>query len=94
MIEPLSEAQQRWVDAICATLRTEDKVAQHDLRLSDQMFASHAVFVNCVFKGMWGVQSVRSVGTHNRNVHPPARTASGPQCRCGSAKPRRTVSVQ
>jgi beta-N-acetylhexosaminidase len=65
-----------------------------DLRVSDQTFAYDVVFVNFVFKGMWGVQSVRSVGTHNRNVHPPARTASGPQCRCGSAKPRRTVPVQ
>jgi beta-N-acetylhexosaminidase len=37
-----------------------------DLRVSDQTFAYEAVFVNFVFKGMWGVQSVRSVGTHNR----------------------------
>jgi beta-N-acetylhexosaminidase len=37
-----------------------------DLRLSDQTFAYEAVFVNFVFKGIWGVQSVRSVGTHNR----------------------------
>ena len=37
-----------------------------DLRLSDQTFTYDAVFVNFVFKGMWGVQSVRSVGTHNR----------------------------
>jgi beta-N-acetylhexosaminidase len=37
-----------------------------DLRLSDQTFAYDAVLVNFVFKGMWGVQSVRSVGTHNR----------------------------
>jgi beta-N-acetylhexosaminidase len=37
-----------------------------DLRLSDQTFAYDAVFVNFVFKGTWGVQSVRSVGTHNR----------------------------
>jgi beta-N-acetylhexosaminidase len=37
-----------------------------DLRLSDRTFAYDAVFVNFVFKGMWGVQSVRSVGTHNR----------------------------
>jgi beta-N-acetylhexosaminidase len=37
-----------------------------DLRLSDQTFAYDAVFVNFVFKGAWGVQSVRSVGTHNR----------------------------
>jgi beta-N-acetylhexosaminidase len=37
-----------------------------DLRLSDQTFTYNAVFVNFVFKGMWGVQSVRSVGTHNR----------------------------
>jgi beta-N-acetylhexosaminidase len=37
-----------------------------DLRLSEQTFAYDAVFVNFVFKGMWGVQSVRSVGTHNR----------------------------
>jgi beta-N-acetylhexosaminidase len=28
MIEPRSEVQQRWVDAVFATLRTEDKVAQ------------------------------------------------------------------
>jgi beta-N-acetylhexosaminidase len=37
-----------------------------DLRLSEQTFAYEAVFVNFVFKGVWGVQSVRSVGTHNR----------------------------
>jgi beta-N-acetylhexosaminidase len=37
-----------------------------DLRLSDQTFAYDAVFVNFVFKAMWGVQSVCSVGTHNR----------------------------
>jgi beta-N-acetylhexosaminidase len=37
-----------------------------DLRVSDQTFAYDAVFVNFVFKGMWGVQSIRSVGTHNR----------------------------
>jgi beta-N-acetylhexosaminidase len=37
-----------------------------DLRWSDRTFAYEAVFVNFVFKGMWGVQSVRSVGTHNR----------------------------
>jgi beta-N-acetylhexosaminidase len=37
-----------------------------DLRLSDQTFAYDAVFVNFVFKAAWGVQSVRSVGTHNR----------------------------
>ena len=32
-----------------------------DLRVSDQTFAYDAVFVNFVFKGMWGVQSIRSV---------------------------------
>jgi beta-N-acetylhexosaminidase len=37
-----------------------------DLRLSDQTFAYDAVFVNFVFKAVWGVQSVRSVGLHNR----------------------------
>src|SRR5215475_9497173 len=37
-----------------------------DLRLSDETFAYDAVFVNFVFKGIWGIQSVRSVGTHNR----------------------------
>jgi beta-N-acetylhexosaminidase len=37
-----------------------------DLRLSDRTFAYEAVFVNFVFKAAWGVQSVRSVGTHNR----------------------------
>jgi beta-N-acetylhexosaminidase len=37
-----------------------------DLRLSEQTFAYEAVFVNFVFKATWGVQSVRSVGTHNR----------------------------
>jgi beta-N-acetylhexosaminidase len=37
-----------------------------DLRVGDQTFAYDAVFVNFVFKGRWGVQSVRSVGTHNR----------------------------
>src|SRR5215510_11506645 len=38
----------------------------NDLRLSDQTLAYDAVFVNFVFKGIWGVQSIRSVGTHNR----------------------------
>src|ERR671923_87975 len=37
-----------------------------DLRLSEQTFAYDAVFVNFVFKAIWGVQSVRSVGLHNR----------------------------
>jgi beta-N-acetylhexosaminidase len=37
-----------------------------DLRLSDQTFAYDAVFVNFVFKATWGLQSVRSVGLHNR----------------------------
>jgi beta-N-acetylhexosaminidase len=37
-----------------------------DLRVSDQTFAYDAVFVNFIFKATWGVQSVRSVGTHNR----------------------------
>ncbi|HEY7495346.1 MAG TPA: glycoside hydrolase family 3 N-terminal domain-containing protein [Candidatus Tectomicrobia bacterium] len=37
-----------------------------DLRLSDETFAYDAVFVNFVFKAAWGVQSVRSVGLHNR----------------------------
>jgi beta-N-acetylhexosaminidase len=37
-----------------------------DLRLSDQTFAYDAVFVNFVFKAIWGVQSIRSVGLHNR----------------------------
>ncbi|HSF31164.1 MAG TPA: glycoside hydrolase family 3 N-terminal domain-containing protein [Candidatus Tectomicrobia bacterium] len=37
-----------------------------DLRLSDRTFAYDAVFVNFIFKAAWGVQSVRSVGTHNR----------------------------
>jgi beta-N-acetylhexosaminidase len=37
-----------------------------DLRLSDQTFAYDAVFVNFVFKAAWGLQSVRSVGLHNR----------------------------
>jgi beta-N-acetylhexosaminidase len=37
-----------------------------DLRVSDQTFAYDAVFVNFVFKAVWGVQSVRSVGLHNR----------------------------
>src|SRR5919108_606273 len=37
-----------------------------DLRLSDQTFAYEAVFVNFVFKAIWGIQSVRSVGLHNR----------------------------
>jgi beta-N-acetylhexosaminidase len=37
-----------------------------DLRLSDRTFGYDAVFVNFVFKAAWGVQSVRSVGTHNR----------------------------
>jgi beta-N-acetylhexosaminidase len=37
-----------------------------DLRLSDRTFAYDAVFVNFVFKAAWGMQSVRSVGLHNR----------------------------
>jgi beta-N-acetylhexosaminidase len=37
-----------------------------DLRLSDETFAYDAVFVNFVFKATWGLQSVRSVGLHNR----------------------------
>jgi hypothetical protein len=37
-----------------------------DLRVSDQTFAYDAVFVNFVYKAVWGVQSVRSVGLHNR----------------------------
>ena len=37
-----------------------------DLRVSEQTFAYEAVLVNFVFKAAWGVQSVRSVGTHNR----------------------------
>jgi beta-N-acetylhexosaminidase len=37
-----------------------------DLRFSDQTFAYQAVFVNFVFKAVWGLQSVRSVGLHNR----------------------------
>jgi beta-N-acetylhexosaminidase len=37
-----------------------------DLRLSDQTFTYEAVFVNFVFNAIWGVQSVRSVGLHNR----------------------------
>jgi beta-N-acetylhexosaminidase len=37
-----------------------------DLRLSDATFAYDAVFVNFVFKATWGLQSVRSVGLHNR----------------------------
>jgi beta-N-acetylhexosaminidase len=37
-----------------------------DLRVSEQTFAYEAVLVNFVFKAAWGVQSVRSVGLHNR----------------------------
>jgi beta-N-acetylhexosaminidase len=37
-----------------------------ELRVSDRTFAYDAVFVNFVFKAVWGVQSVRSVGLHNR----------------------------
>lgn len=37
-----------------------------DLRLSDRTFAYDAVFVNFLFKATWGLQSVRSVGLHNR----------------------------
>jgi beta-N-acetylhexosaminidase len=37
-----------------------------DFRFSERTFAYEAVFVNFLFKAMWGVQSVRSVGTHNR----------------------------
>jgi beta-N-acetylhexosaminidase len=37
-----------------------------DLRVSEQTFAYEAVFVNFIFKAAWGVQSVRSVGLHNR----------------------------
>ena len=37
-----------------------------DLRLSDETFAYDAVFVNFVFNAIWGMQSIRSVGLHNR----------------------------
>ncbi len=37
-----------------------------NLQLSDRTFAYDAVFVNFVFKATWGLQSVRSVGLHNR----------------------------
>ncbi|HXH13257.1 MAG TPA: glycoside hydrolase family 3 N-terminal domain-containing protein [Alphaproteobacteria bacterium] len=37
-----------------------------DLQLSERTFAYDAVFVNFVFKATWGLQSVRSVGLHNR----------------------------
>jgi beta-N-acetylhexosaminidase len=59
------------VPEVDRTLRARGYEVDHaynpdDLRLSDQTFAYDAVFVNFVFKGIWGVQSVRSVGTHNR----------------------------
>ena len=37
-----------------------------DFQFGERTFAYEAVFVNFVFKASWGVQSVRSVGTHNR----------------------------
>ena len=38
----------------------------NDIRFGDQTFAYDAVFVNFVFKAVWGLQSVHSVGLHNR----------------------------
>jgi beta-N-acetylhexosaminidase len=37
-----------------------------DIHFGDRTGAYAAVFVNFVFKALWGIQSVRSVGTHNR----------------------------
>ncbi len=37
-----------------------------DIRFGESTFAYDAVFVNFVFKAVWGFQSVRSVGLHNR----------------------------
>jgi hypothetical protein len=37
-----------------------------DIRFGERTFAYDAVFVNFVFKAVWGFQSVRSVGLHNR----------------------------
>jgi hypothetical protein len=37
-----------------------------DIRFGDRTFDYDAVFVNFIFKAVWGLQSVRSVGLHNR----------------------------
>lgn len=37
-----------------------------DIEFGDQTFSYDAVFVNFIFKAVWGLQSVRSVGLHNR----------------------------
>jgi beta-N-acetylhexosaminidase len=37
-----------------------------DIQFGDRTFAYDAVFVNFIFKAVWGFQSVRSVGLHNR----------------------------
>jgi beta-N-acetylhexosaminidase len=37
-----------------------------DIEFGDSTFAYDAVFVNFIFKAVWGLQSVRSVGLHNR----------------------------
>ena len=37
-----------------------------DIQFGDQTFAYDAVFVNFIFKAVWGFQSARSVGLHNR----------------------------
>jgi beta-N-acetylhexosaminidase len=59
------------VPEVDRALRTRGYHVDHwynpdDLRLSDATFAYDAVFVNFVFKATWGLQSVRSVGLHNR----------------------------
>ena len=38
----------------------------NDIRFGDRTFAYDAVFVNFIFKAVWGLQSVHSVGLHNR----------------------------
>ena len=38
----------------------------NDIEFGDQTFEYDAVFVNFIFKAVWGLQSVRSVGLHNR----------------------------
>ncbi len=37
-----------------------------DIEFGDSTFAYAAIFVNFIFKAVWGLQSVRSVGLHNR----------------------------
>jgi hypothetical protein len=53
--------------ALCARgYRVDHVYNPSDIRFGDSTFAYDAVFVNFIFKAVWGLQSVRSVGLHNR----------------------------